>query len=236
MPRNSSSYSRPAKQTSEQHKTTVVLLAGNLGFRMTTYGPQCLQKLSDGDFLLTHQVKAIRHCIPNCEIMITCREYSDKLLRNKPDDVRLIETRSETNEVEEIRVALNNSITDSVLFIGSDTYFDKNLLNGLDLSRSFVIFETQGMMRPDSVGMTVSNDKATIMSYSLDKKWVRIFNINKTGKISLNNFCKQEDNKKMYAHEALNYVMDKCPVYAYETKSKVYCIDRVDDLKGLEKL
>lgn len=235
MPKNSDSYARPAKRSPKKEGITVVLLAGNLGIRMKTYGPQCLQKI-DGDTLLDLQVKAIKEALPNSEIIITCREYVDKISKAKPDCVRLVESQIEdTNEVEEIRLAINNCTTDNLLIIGSDVFFDKNMLKDLDFSRSFVIYETKGVMRPDSVGMTIVNGKATIMSYALGKKWTRIAHINKSAKRSLNNFCKQPNNSKMYAHEALNYVMDKNPVYAHE-KKLIYCIDRIDDLKGLEEL
>ena len=234
--KNSKRFTRPSKKEADMG-TTVVLLAGNLGYRMTTFGPQCLQKLSNGDFLLDHQVKTIKECLPRSEIIITCRDYIQKMVRHKPDGVRLVESKLEdTNEVEEIRLAINNCTTDNMLFIQSDTFFEKNVLKGLDFSRSFVIFETKGMMRHDSVGVTVVNSKATIMSYAVDKKWGRIFNINKTAKKSLNNFCRNDAHKKMYAHEALNYVMDKCPVYAIETKDLLYCVDRIDDVEGLGEI
>ena len=92
------------------------------------------------------------------------------------------------------------------------------------------------MMKQDSVGMTIVNGKTTIMSYSLDNKWGKIFNVNNASKKRLNQFCRQDGNTKMYAHEALNYVVDKNPVYAYECKGILYSVERVDDLKGLEKI
>lgn len=236
MPRTNR-FSRPAKRKTGPSNTTAVLLAGNPGWRMKSYGPQCLQKLSNGKLLLDKQIDSIKSVLPKSEIIISCKDFLTKILNNKPDDVRVVQSQIvDSNEVEEIRLCLNNITTDNVLFICSDMYFDKNLFSDVDFNDSFAIYENSNMMSYDSVGMTVVNGKATIMAYGVDNKWTRVFYVNRRGKISLNNYCKNENHKKMFAWEAINYVMDKAPVSAIKTNSKVFCVENTNDVRKLKEL
>jgi len=234
MPRSDNGC-RPARKKEVPSDITVVLLAGNPGWRMKSYGPQCLQKLSTGQTLLDKQVSSIRAVLPESEIIITCKDYLTKILNNKPYDVRVVQSQIEdSNEVEEIRLALNNTITDNVLFVCSDMYFDRNIFNSVDFNESFVLYETNNMMASDSVGVTIVNGKASIMSYGIDNKWARIFYVNQRGKVSLNHYCKNEQNQKMFAWEAVNYVVDKSSVFAYRTDSNLYCVENTNDIRKLK--
>lgn len=232
MPKNNF---RPARKKVGPSDVTVVLLAGNPGWRMKSYGPQCLQRLANDKTLLDKQISSIRSVLPDSEIIISCKDYLTKILNNKPDDVRVVQSQIESsNEVEEIRLALNNTTTDNVLFVCSDMYFDKDVFTEVDFTKSFVIYENKNMMANDAVGVTVINDKASIMSFGIDSKWARIFYVNKKGKVSLNTYCKNEQNQRMFAWEAVNYVIDKANVFAYKTDSKIYCIENTNDIRKLK--
>lgn len=240
MRKNDSSYTRPAKsnkeQKSNQNKSdiTVVLLAGNPGHRMKSYGLPLLQTIPSGEILMHHQINVINKCLPNSEIIISCSDYVNKIYKLKPSNVRIVENKSEdTNEVEEMRLCLNNITTDNVLFICSDMYFSEKCISDLVFEKSFIVYDTKNLINQDSIGVTVVNKKATIMSYGISNKWGRIFYTSKQDLKMLRNFCRNEKNEKLFIHEAINYLLERCNIYAFNHDSVMYRVESASDVREM---
>lgn len=239
------SYTRPAKNEEAKQNTTtsttVVLLTGNSGYRMKSYGPPILQKMPNGELLMDHQVKIIKKCIPYCDIIISCNSNIDKIVKKKPSGVRLIENQlHDSNEVEEVRLCLNNAVTDNVLFICSDMYFDETVFSGININKfnenkSFIIYDTNGSISSDSIGVTITKNRATIMSYGLVNKWARFFFLGKNDIKSFTNFCKEPNNKRLFMHEAINNLLEKKSINAFNPSCTLYRIESISDMEKLPK-
>lgn len=241
---NSLSYTRPAKnepaaQKTEASNTTVVLLSGESGNRMKSYGPHILQKIPNGETLIEYQVRTIKKHIPYCEIILSYNENADKLSKKIPDCVRIVENQlRDTNEVEEMRLCINNTTTDNILFICSDMFFDDKMFSCINnksfhKGRSFLIYENRGMIGSDSIGITIVRNRATILSYGLEKKWGRIFFAGKDDIKSLKNFCREPNNKRLFMHEAVNKLLEKGSMAAYNPECLLYRVESLGDIRKI---
>src|SRR6266480_1865662 len=89
---------------------SVIILSASAGYRMRSYGPKCLLKDKYGLTLLENQTQIIRQNYSNSEIIVVGGFEIDKVYRNKPQNVHLVESSNfeQTNEVEEARLGIMN--------------------------------------------------------------------------------------------------------------------------------
>lgn len=200
-----------SNKTEKPEDICVVILSAGVGSRIKSHEPRALLKIRDRT-LLDHQINAINGYFNNPDIICVVGYDAQRVLKRVRNNARIVENQlfESTNNSESLRLALNNTHSQGVLFIHGDLLFNSETFM-LDYSQSFVIIDTKGQMEKKEVGLTVENNgTASIFSYGLECKWAQIAFI--TGKelhIAKQIFLKFEQrHKKMLSFEVLNKIIE----------------------------
>lgn len=221
---------REKKNTKPQDVCVAILSAG-IGARIKSHEPRSLLKIKDKT-LIEHQILAVNSCFEDPEIICVVGYDSQRIIKKIKEHARIVENQlyDKTNNSESLRLAVNNTNKNGVLFIHGDLLFNSETLN-VDYNKSFVLVDTCGQMEKKEVGLTIENGAATIFSYGLECKWCQIAYI--TGKelrIARQMFLKFEDqHKKLLSFEILNKIIDQGGMFnCYEPKDmRIFEIDKV---------
>lgn len=216
---------------------SVVIVSAGVGSRIRSNEPRSLIKIKD-DTLVNHQIQAITDTFKSYEIIGVFGTQIEKILKRVDNRIRVVENQlhNETNNSESMRLGLNNSIYDNVLFIHGDIYFKSKLLKSADYTKSFLVVDANEDMSEKEVGLTASGNKVSILSYGLEKKWCQMcFLTGKELKILKSIFLKfQESDKKMLSFEVINKIIENGGSFACHEKkgSHVVEIDCIKDINN----
>ena len=216
---------------------SVVIVSAGMGSRIRSNEPRSLIKIKD-DTLVNHQIQAIADTFKSYEIIGVFGTQIEKILKKVDNRIRVVENQlhNETNNSESMRLGLNNSIYDNVLFIHGDIYFKSKLLKSADYTKSFLVVDANEDMSEKEVGLTASGNKVSILSYGLEKKWCQMcFLTGKELKILKSIFLKfQESDKKMLSFEVINKIIENGGSFACHEKkgSHVVEIDCIKDINN----
>jgi hypothetical protein len=191
---------------------SIIILGGSMVYRMKSYGPKSLIKLSNQQTIIENQISVISLAYPDCEIILTTGFEADKIVKNRPQNIRLVENQlhESTNLLEEIRLALNNCVNDNVLIINGEMIFNLEAIDNITKDDiSTVIIDSKGLMPDEEVGVTVVNDRVSIFSHGISPKWCNIVYLTGKELKFLKCIANDRDKNKLYLFEALNLVIDK---------------------------
>jgi choline kinase len=207
-------------------EVSVIILGGNAGYKMRTCGSSSLIKIKD-KMLIEYQIDVLKQKFVNPDIILVTGFDSDKVIKNRPSTVRIVENQLEgTNEVEQLRLALNNVINDAILVIGGDILFDFRTLTYLDLNITCLVGERLNMMPSNSVGLTIDSSKATMMGHGIQPKWCHISYFRDKELKILKQLCSDRSKNKMFLFEIINTILDKTPIKVVEPQgSKIIKIN-----------
>ena len=236
MPAYSKSVTTIRKHKDSENVGFAILSAG-VGSRIKTYEPRSLIKIKDKN-LIDHQIDAIQAKFKEPEIICVFGPSISRIVKNVRGNIRVVENQNyeTTNNSESLRLALNNSVKNSLMFIHGDIMIDETFFNSLDFNKSFVVYEDRGMMDEKEVGLTIMKNKATILSYGLEEKWCQAaFFKGKEIKLLrsiFNTFTKHD--KKMLTFEVINKIIDSGGTFHAQKleKSKILEIDCIKDIKN----
>jgi len=228
-------YMAPSKKM-VQDKKTVIIIASNPGYRMKSFGPKCLLKDKKGVSILEHQISTVKTFYPDCDIIIVGGFECDKISRLRPSYTRVVENQlyEELNDVEDVRLALNNTMGSNAIVIYGDVFFSQNVLNYLK-NDSCILVDNSDRMLISDVGCTIVDNHLSMMSLSLeDNKWAKIASF--TGKEFklLKQFVNDRENSRMFLFEAMNYIAEKGGSLKAERISPSHKLVHVDSTKELE--
>lgn len=191
--------------------TTVGILSAGVGNRIKSNEPRSLLKVGNKT-LLEHQISVVRNVFSEPEIIVGLGVEANKVMKKTGLNARYIENQlyEVTGSAETMRLILNNSDANNILFFHGDLYFGQELLQDLDYGKSFALASPQ-VMQDREVGITRVKNKATIFSHGLDLKWCQIIYLcGKELKLLRQAFMKHsEDIKKMLTFEVLNLIINK---------------------------
>ena len=216
--------------------TTVGILSAGMGSRVKSHEPRSLLKIGN-KCLLQHQLDTINSILSEPEIIAGIGIHSNKILKRFGGKLRLVENQlyDSTGSFETLRLIVNNTTGNSLLFFHGDLYFDINTLSGADYSKSFVVVDDEQRIREKEVGVTVVNDKASILSYGLSVKWCQIAFL--TGKEFgiLRQICSKgtPESKTLLTFEVINSIINRGGVIkTHEPKQmSIVEIDCMKDIK-----
>ena len=201
-----------SNKVSKPNDICVAILAAGVGVRIKSHEPRSLLKIRDRA-LIDYQIDAINGYFNTVDIVCVVGYDAQRVIKRVRDSARIVENQlfDSTNNSESLRLALNNTHSQGVLFVHGDLLFNSETLM-LDYSKSFVVIDTKGQMEKKEVGLTLeSNGNASIFSYGLECKWAQIAYI--TGKelrIAKQLFMKFEtQHKKMLSFEILNKIIEQ---------------------------
>ena len=231
-----SKFTAPIKKGKRQevNQLSVIIPAAGTGRRMKSYGPKCLLH-SKGDMSIIEQiVDNALNVYPMADMIVVVGFEADKVIQILPFSTRVIENQlyNETNVVESIRLALNNVITDSALFIYGDLIFNVETIRNIADDKSCAIVDSKNNFKSEEIGVTIVDNNITNFAYGLDTKWAQIIFLTGKELEIFRELCFDRKRNKMYPFEIFNLVIDRGGVIeAREPKDMK--IKEVDSLRDL---
>jgi CTP:phosphocholine cytidylyltransferase-like protein len=240
MTKPPSSYVHVLKQEGggKDSKLSIIILASNPGYRMKSFGPKCLIKDKQGVSILSRQMASFQDEFSHYEVIVVGGFEIDKLTKNRPAGIRIVENISyeSSNEIEDIRLAINNAMYDNLLIIAGDIYFNRNVINNIT-QKSTLIVDDNDRMLDDDIGTTIVDNSITIMSMSIKSpKWARIGYFTEKEARLLRQFASTRDNARLFLFEGINYILDKGGEFIGKKTQKNDVLVHVDNSKELEKI
>lgn len=225
---------QPGKNNSNDG-LSVIVLCGNMGYRMKSYGPKALLAFPDGSLLIDRILESVQTCFPKSEIIVGVGFEADKVMARLPQGVHVVENQlyEDTNDLEEVRLCLNVATKNNVLIINGDLIFNNIALDKITKTGSTVIAGKD--MGDNEIGITVVKDKATIFAYDLPLKWCNIVHLTNKELVLFKKVCKDRQRGKWYLFEALNLVIQRGgKIHVSQPKHmEIHRIEKLKDWKAL---
>lgn len=214
---------------------SVIVPVAGIGYRMKSYGPKCLLKVSGNDSIINKLIDNVNTVFSKEEIIVCVGFEADRVMQNLPASVRVVENQKyeDTNTTESLRLSLNNSVSDSVLIIHGDLVFNPATIQCFDRTQSSVIVDSVGQIRDDETGVTIVNQEATFFAYGLSCKWGQIAYFVGKELHLLKKICSDRNKSKMYTFEILNEIIQLGGKFkSIEPRNmKIYEVDGLKDLR-----
>jgi choline kinase len=228
----------PTRQINvDRNNITVIILAANIGYGMKSYGPKTLLSVNDKETLLEYQINLIRTVFPKADIILVVGFLADRIIKKCPPGIRIIENQlyENTNEVTQLRLALNCTITENVLIIKDDIIFNAETLKEISKDKTCLIYDSTDKIDNENIGVTIVDGYVTTFAFDVPNKWCHIAYLTIKDLKSIRSICNNKDNARLYFFEALNMLLNKVEkIKAIEPKSME--IIKIDNSRDLDKL
>lgn len=203
----------------KDRKLSIIILNSTPGYRMKSYGPKCLLKINNNISILEYQISILKNVYPNSEIVVTVGFEADKIIKKQFKNIRFVENQlfDTTNIVEEIRLALNNIETEDVLIVYGDVIFNTHAIEGLTKENTSCTVQSNKISEED-VGLTIVDNKLSIMSYGITPKWGYIVYLTGYELLLFKNLCSNKENNRLYPFELINIILER-------QQAKIGCIN-----------
>jgi choline kinase len=232
------SYVVPTRPVNiSKNDITIIILAANIGYGMKSYGPRSLININDKETVLEYQINLIKNIFPKSDIILVVGFWADRIIRRCPQGVRIVENPfyEETNEVEQLRLALNCTLTENVLVLKDNTIFNIETFKDISKDGSCLIYDSKNQLEKEDVGITVVNGYGTILSYNIPTKWCHIVYLANKDLKAIKSICNNKDNAKLYLFEALNILLHRIEKMKAIEPTNMEII-KIDNSRDLEKL
>jgi len=195
----------------DRNDITIIILAANIGYGMKSYGPKSLLNINPNEILLEYQLNLLQTSFPNSDILVVVGFLADRLIKRCPPGIRIIENQlfESTSEVEQMRLALNCTLTDNVLVIKDNIVFNEDTLYCISKDQGCLIYDSNNQIDTSNIGLTVIDGYATTFAYEIEDKWCHIAYLTKRETQILRTICNKRERGKMYLHEALDITLQR---------------------------
>lgn len=221
----------------QNDQIAVIILAANISYGMKSYGPKSLLAINNTTTLLEYQIELIRQSFPKSDIILVTGFSAEKMIKKRPLGVRIVENQlfETTNESEQIRLALNCCLSDSVLLIKDSVIFNAETFKNISQNGSCIIYDSQNKFEKNDIGVTVVDGYGTIFSYDIPTKWCHIVYLTGKDLQFIKWLCSNKENSKLYTFELLNMLLSKSEkIKAIEPVNME--ISKIDNSRDLEKI
>ena len=225
------------KSKNNKNVMAVVILSAGVGSRIKSNEPRSLIKIGNKT-LIEHQIDLLNNNLTNHEIIGVFGYAIEKIIKKIHGKLRVVENQiyEETNNSESLRLAVNNTSKNNIMFFHGDLYFNEAMFKNADFKKSFLIVDKKQMMKSKEIGITIQNNKATILSYGLPTKWCQLaFVTGKELKILRNVLSRLHGSqKKMLSFEIINKMISMGANFeCYEPNNmSIIEIDCIKDIKN----
>lgn len=213
----------------------IVILAAGVGSRTRSYEPRCLLKYNKKT-ILDNQIEVLTSLFNKAEISIVGGFDINKIIRKVGKTVRVIENQmyENTNSGESLRLGINNSMLDNILFLHGDLIISPEIFDNVKMDQSFLLVDSGNQFEEKEVGITIVDGVATVLSYSLPTKWCQIAYLAESELCILKKLMMKNDfpSKTFLTFEVINKII--------ENNGKLNCfeigkgfIKEIDSLKDI---
>lgn len=191
---------------------SVIILDAGIGYRMKSYGPKSLLLANNQHTILQNTLYNLASVLRQpYEVVLTVGLEADRVIKKSPPGIRIVENQlfETTNQIEELRLALNNIIYNNVLIICGDIIFNENTLECIKQPHSTVVVDSKNRIPAHNIGITEVKDFVSIFAYDIPLKWANMaFLTEKEIKI-LKSICNNRNLSKLFLYEAFNLLINK---------------------------
>lgn len=227
----------PAGTKYSDINVSVLILAGAIGYRMKSYGPKSMLTIGEKT-VLDYQVESIKRVYPKSEIVIVIGFGAEKIVKNKPNGVRLVENQlyENTGELTQLRLGLNNITENNIIIINGDILFNDKAISIVS-SKSSLLIDQQNKLPESEIGAVVSENMVTNLSHGLDKNWCNICFVTGKELQHLRRFVNNRDKEKLFFFEAINYLIERNGKFSALSPDKmsVYRINSIEDMSRINE-
>ncbi len=225
---------KPGK-TVDSDGLSVIVICGNMGYRMKSYGPKSLLTFPDGSLLIDRLLETIQVSFPKSEVIVGVGFEADKVIGRLYKGIHIVENQlyETTNDLEEVRLCLNVATNDNVIIINGDLIFNNITLDKLTKRGSTVVVNKD--INENEIGVTIVDNKVTIFAYGLPMKWCNIVYLTGDELAIFKKVCKDREKGRWYIFEALNMIIEKGGTI-YSSQPKHMEINRINKLKDWKAL
>ena len=166
--------------------------------------------------------------------MVVVGFEADKVAQALPQRIRIVENQlyQDTNVVESLRLALNNTVTESALFVYGDLIFNTETIYEIADGDSCAIVDSKNRFKNEEIGVTIVDNNITNFAYGLDTKWAQIIFLTGVELEIFRELCFDRRRNKMYPFEIFNIVINRGGVIGIKEPVDMK-IKEVDSLKDL---
>lgn len=194
-----------------QSPVQVIILAAGAGARTRSYEPRCLLKYN-GQVILDSQLEIIQNRFTKSEITVVGGIESHKIIKKIGKTARFVENQmhEDSNSGESLRLAINNTLQDNILFFHGDLVFSNQIFDKIDMDRSALLIDKSNQIEEKEVGVTIVDDKATVLSYNLPIKWCQIAYLNTNDTLLLRRLLLRSDfdTRHLLTFEIINKMIE----------------------------
>ncbi|MBE6583908.1 MAG: phosphocholine cytidylyltransferase family protein [Ruminococcaceae bacterium] len=227
-----------------------LILNSGMGSRMGKYTkehPKCMTDLTDGDTILSRQLKMLEQ-EGITDVIITTGYFRDVLIDycnslNTSLNFKFVhnDIYDKTNYIYSIYCAKEELVDQDIIMMHGDLVFERSVLHDI------LAFEKSCMKVSSSLALPEKDFKAVVFDGTVKKVGVEFFDnameaqaLYKLNKAEwakwLNKICEfcESDKRTCYAEKALNEITDDCIIYAYDVKDRLCAeIDTPEDWEAV---
>lgn len=213
----------------------IVILAAGVGSRTRSYEPRCLLKYNKKT-ILDNQIEVLTSLFNKAEISIVGGFDINKIIRKVGKTVRVIENQmyENTNSGESLRLGINNSMLDNILFLHGDLVISPEIFDNVKMDQSFLLVDSGNQFEEKEVGITIVDGVATVLSYSLPTKWCQIAYLAESELCILKKLMMKNDfpSKTFLTFEVINKIIENDGKFNCFEIGKGF-IKEIDSLKDI---
>lgn len=212
-----------------------ILYGSRFNINMKSFGPKQFYRNYYQHSLLSIQIQSILDSYPSAEIILVIGQEADKIIRVKDNRLRIIENQlhQNSNECEDIRLALNNTSYDRIVLINSDLYFNKYAIQ--NLISPCLICDSRNQLNKYELGVNIQNDYVVSIDFQKEIKWCNIVYLENDSLRRFKNLCNR-NNYKLFLFEILNQVIfqDVKFLYLDQPNMRVFKVDTPDNYRKFQ--
>lgn len=228
----------PAKRlkpgTTPQAPLSIIIPAASPGKRMKSYGSRSLLPINNETPLLAEQIEVLQETFPCAEIVVITGFEADKVYKIIPTGVRIVENEQyeSTGVSKSINMGLRASLSDNVLIVYGDVWFNYKCLDIVDSASSTALIDSDGQVSSEEVGITLDKKYIAHWSYGLPIKWGKMVYLNGIELELCKKFVYDRSKSRTYGFEAFNHIIENGgKIQALEPRGcKIHEIDAWKDV------
>lgn len=163
--------------------------------------------INNGITYLENHILFIERNYSNIEWYMTIGCDADRIIKKAPNQIHLIENMNykTTNEAEEVRLLLNASKAEHILFLLSYKLFNDNIKQLTLSGKSSVLISKE----VGEVGITYENDLAIHLSYGIYNEWLGQLYLGPKEIAITKDILKNRNYQNICLFELINIIIDK---------------------------
>lgn len=196
----------PVFPSFDSSNLTAIILAAGEATPIKYFGAHRSTALIGENYLLGHQINAIKKRFGDIGDIIVCGGYEiEQVEKIIPGYIRLItnDRYAETGPVYSLKLAMRATLTNSVLVVAGDLFFTHE-----DLFCSSDSYITEADMGKEKVGL-IAGEKLSHMEYGLPRKFGQIAYFNQDDTNKLRKLLGEIDVEKKYLFEIINCLVQR---------------------------